>query len=285
MKTFLYRVLCGFFLGLSIFAPGFSGSVMAIIMGIYEEFVHIMSNPFKRFKYNVMFCLPLIIGALFSAALFVIAFDYLLRTYEKALYFLFAGLIAGNLPLIFNKVKDCGFKKHYLIGGIGAFGIILPLCVFAMSAQGIESEAANIGLIMMALNGFAAGIFALVPGMSISTILIITGVYAPLIFMAKSFLEADFGYTLHLSVFAVCAVLGVVFISKGIKAVFEKYPGFASAAMLGFVAGSMIGIMIQGIRLESNNFNWIAGGVMLALGFGVSVLFAALGKIMKQKPE
>ena len=56
VKKFLYRVLCGFFLGLSVFAPGFSGSVIAITMGIYKDLVGIASNPFKRFKQNVCTC-------------------------------------------------------------------------------------------------------------------------------------------------------------------------------------------------------------------------------------
>ena len=52
MKSFLYRVLCGFCLGISVFAPGISGSIMAIIMGIYDKLLDIASNPLKNFKKN-----------------------------------------------------------------------------------------------------------------------------------------------------------------------------------------------------------------------------------------
>ena len=67
MAKFLYRIFSGFFLGISLFAPGFSGSIAAIIMGVYQDLVRIISNPFKQFKQNIIFCLPLIIGALISA--------------------------------------------------------------------------------------------------------------------------------------------------------------------------------------------------------------------------
>ena len=60
---FLYRILCGFFLGVSVVAPGFSGSIIAITMGIYQDLLRIISNPFKQFKKNVKYCIPLGIGA------------------------------------------------------------------------------------------------------------------------------------------------------------------------------------------------------------------------------
>ena len=63
LGKFFYRIFCGFFLGLSIFAPGFSGSVIAIIMGVYQDMLRIVSNPFKRLKENILFCIPLGIGA------------------------------------------------------------------------------------------------------------------------------------------------------------------------------------------------------------------------------
>src|SRR5215510_11894359 len=94
IKKILYRIFCGFFLGLSVFAPGFSGSVIAIIMGIYQDLVRIASNPFKRLKENILFCIPLAIGAALSAVLFVILFSFLFDRYEKATYLLFVGLIA-----------------------------------------------------------------------------------------------------------------------------------------------------------------------------------------------
>jgi len=119
-SRFIYRVFCGFFLGLSVFAPGISGSVIAIIMGIYHDLIRIVSNPFKQLKANVLFCMPLAIGAAISAVLFVITFKFLFSTYEKATYLLFVGLIAGNLPVIFAEIKKYEFQKSYQAGGIGS---------------------------------------------------------------------------------------------------------------------------------------------------------------------
>ena len=66
---FFYRMLCGAFLGISVIAPGISGSIMAVMMGIYDELISIISNPFKKFKANFTYLLPMGIGALGSILL------------------------------------------------------------------------------------------------------------------------------------------------------------------------------------------------------------------------
>ena len=50
--NFFYRMLCGAFLGISVIAPGISGSIMAVMMGIYDDLINIISNPFRNFKKN-----------------------------------------------------------------------------------------------------------------------------------------------------------------------------------------------------------------------------------------
>jgi putative membrane protein len=281
IKRFLYRTFCGFFLGISIFAPGFSGSVVAIAMGIYQDLLRIISNPFRRLKENFIFCLPLVIGAVFSAVVFVISFKFLFETYEKATYLLFVGLIAGNLPVIFNEVKKCGFKKHYLIGGVFAaaltYGIIAAEFVQASSIDGIVS-----GMHIIALGGLACGAAALIPGMSNSTVLIVMGLYSQLIFAAEALLRANFTYLLPLGIFGFCAVAGLVLASRGIKFVFERFPGFANVTVFGFMIGSLIGILSQSLQLHDANFNWLQGALMPIAGLGISIMFVVLGKSMRQ---
>ena len=307
IKNFLYRVFCGFFLGLSIFAPGFSGSVIAIIMGVYQDMLRIVSNPFKKLKENILFCLPLGIGALISGVLFIIAFQYLFETYEKATYLLFVGLIAGNMPVIYSEIKDAGIKKHYYIGAACAFTAALALGLYAASFGAAEASsigaagassagvvngtggagaglaaAAALSLPRIALGGFAGGVTAFIPGMSVSMVLIVSGVYNQVISMAYTLLHLDLTYLMPFALFGVCALAGIVLASRAIKAVFEKYPGLANSLVFGFMAGSLVGVLIRSLQLEDANFTWLSGGAMLAAGLGVSMLFVVLGKHMKK---
>ena len=283
---FLYRILCGFFLGISIVAPGFSGSIIAITMGIYQDLLRIMSNPFKQFKQNVKFCIPLAIGAAISAVLFILTFRYLFDAYPKATYLLFIGLIAGNVPVIFSAIKKCGFHKRYLIGGAIAFAAALALGVFAMDIQAApDSEALSVAWYLWAVGGLAGGVTALIPGMSVTMILIVVGVYGPLLFIADQLLHFNFAFFIPAMVFGVCAIAGLVLSSRGIHFIFKKYPGFANSLVLGFMSGALIGILVSSMRISDLSFSWQLGGIMLAAGLGVSVLFVLLGKIMNKGPE
>lgn len=282
VKRFLYRIACGFFIGISIFAPGFSGSIIAIVMGVYQDLLRIISNPFKPLKENIKFCLPLAIGAAISAVLFVLVFNYLFSTYEKATYLLFVGLVAGNLPVIFSEVKKCGFKKHYLIGGTGAFAAALVLGIVAMGLEQTSGATAiTASWPILVLGGIVGGVTALIPGMSVSMVLIIFGIYSPLIFAAESLLRLDMTLLVPFGVFCLSAIAGLVLASRGIKWVLEKYPGISNSAVFGFVSGSLIGILIESLQINDSSSGWLLDCVMLVAGLCISMFFVVFGKKMR----
>ena len=283
MRKFLYRILCGFFLGLSIFAPGFSGSLVAIAMGIYHEIVRIMSNPLKKLKENVIFCIPIGAGLVISAVVFVLAFRQLFDSYEKAIYLLFIGLIAGSIPLVYMEVKKIGFKPHYLIGAVCAFALAVAVSVFTSETGLMSGDTASMsdwpGL---ALGGFAAGVTALIPGMSLSTVLVVLGVYGPLMYAAESLIRMELSFIVPIGLFLLFVVIGLMSTAKGIKFVFEKFPGFSNTTVLGFQFGSIIGIAYQSHQIIDANFTWLLGGIMLAVGFCISIMFIILGRVMNK---
>ena len=281
VKKFLYKIFCGFFLGISVFAPGFSGSIVAIIMGIYQDILRIISNPFKQFRQNVRFCFPLGIGAALSAVLFILALSYLFDVYEKATYLLFVGLISGNLPVIVSEIRKCGFKKHYLIAGGVAFAAALILGLISFGTAPVsEAELLSENWLTLALGGFAGGATALIPGMSVSIVLIVMGLYSKLIFAAEALLRFNFTFLLPFGFFCLFALAGLVSSSRLIKFVFKKYPGFSNTMVFGFMSGSLLGVLFQSLRADDPSFNWFIGGAMLIAGLGLSMLFVVLGRKM-----
>lgn len=268
MKSFLYRILCGFCLGISVFAPGISGSIMAIIMGIYEKLIDIASNPFKNLKQTIKFLFPMGIGAVISLALFILFFSYLFEAYEKAVYMLFIGLIAGNLPMIYKETKKSEFKWYHLLGAIIALFTAFIIGVMSENADTAQSITAGNNLIYLAISGAVGGFASLIPGMSVSMILIVMGVYDTLIASAKS---------LDIAVIAtvgIAFVVAMVLSSRLIKFIFEKFSGLAHFMVLGFLVGSIGGIFCS---LPANGSN-VAGVIMLVLGLAISLLFVYLGK-------
>ena len=288
MKNFFYRIFCGFFLGLSFFAPGFSGSVMAIMMGIYDRLLTIVSNPLKNFKKNVLYLIPLFIGALLSLVVFILAFEWLFAHYEKATYLLFLGLMIGNLPVVFKSANKYGFKMRYLIGIIIAFSIALSVGILQYVAPETQFAAvAEPTLIYLAICGFVSGIFCMVPGISVSMILIMLGVYKHLLETASGMVP-NFPLT-NITVAALfigCFVVGMIAFSNMTKRIFDKYSGFANFVVFGFMCGSLVSICIN-LPPSNENFNWFIGGLMLLVGLGISLLFLVLGRKFNtdEKPE
>lgn len=268
MKSFLYRILCGFCLGISVFAPGISGSIMAIIMGIYDKLLDIASNPFKNLKNNIKFLIPLGIGALISLVLFVLAFSYLFETYEKAVFLLFAGLIIGNLPMIWKEARKSPFRWYYILGTLITFSVALVVGIMSEGNGQIQTVFENTNLIYIALSGAVAGFASLIPGMSVSMILIVMGVYDYLIASAKAL------DVVTIAVVGISFVLAMVVSSKLIKFIFSKFSGMAHFMVLGFLIGSVGGIFATLPKGGSN----VAGAVMFVIGFAVSLLFVYLGK-------
>ena len=268
MKSFFYRIACGFFLGISIFAPGFSGSIMAILMGIYDKLIAIVANPFRNFKKNILYLLPMGIGAAISLILFVLSFSRLFENYPRATCLLFIGLIAGNLPVVWKHTRGDTFKAHYAVGMVVAFGLALAL---ALVSTGLPTvNAASVNLVYMGLCGLLAGIASLIPGMSISMILLVLGVYGPLLEAAR-----------HIDI-PVLLVVGGLFVvamvtsSRLIKFIFARYPSFSYCLVFGFMCGSLAGLLFS-LPPETGQTSWL-GIPMVLLGLAVSVLFFFLGK-------
>ena len=116
ISGFFYRMLCGAFRGISVIAPGISGSIMAVMMGIYDELIGIISNPFKNLRKNIIYILPMGIGAVISILLLINALDFLFENYTVPAYLLFMSLILGSVPTVVEEAKKDTVKKRYFIG-------------------------------------------------------------------------------------------------------------------------------------------------------------------------
>lgn len=286
IKTFLYRTVCGFFIGLSVFAPGISGSVMAIAMGIYQDLVRIVSNPLREMKKNARFLIPLGLGVIISAVLFVLAFQYLFEQHERATLLLFVGLIVGNLPVIGVELKKYPVQKRNLLGGAFAFALALGLGLMAIGAgQLTDAGGSAVSFLEVAVSGFVAGAITLVPGMSISAILIMLGVYGQIIVMARAVLDLQLSYLPQLAWLLIAAILGLVLAAKWIKRAFDKVPALANTCVFGFMTGTALGIFIESLYIADAQFHWALGGVLFLTGLAIATLFAVMGRYMNRRAE
>ena len=111
--TFLKNFFKGIVVGIGGIAPGLSGSVLLVILGLYERVVDAVGTLFKNFKRNILFLIPLIAGMGVGVLLFSKVVDFLLESFAFQTRYAFLGLIVGTIPLFYREVRKNGFRKGY----------------------------------------------------------------------------------------------------------------------------------------------------------------------------
>ncbi len=272
IKNFLYRMLCGVLLGVSVIAPGISGSIMAVVMGIYDTLLEIISNPFKNFKKNVIYILPIGIGGVLSILALLQVLHLMFEYFPLPSYMLFISLIAGSLPTVYNEAKK-GFKLKYLTGVAGAFALALTVGITARYAPAlmVDTSAAEgtFKMFYYPICGAVAGVTSMIPGMSVSMVLMMLGVYKPLLDAATSF------DVLTIALVGVCFIIAMILFSKLTRYVFRRWRALGYMLVLGFMCGSLITIFPG---LPKNITDALLCVAAIAVGIIISIALQRLGK-------
>ena len=170
----MYNFLKGIIVGIGGIAPGLSGSVLLVILGLYQKTINAIGTIFKDFKKNVAFLFPLFLGFGVGVIIFSKIVDFLLENYEMYTRFTFLGLVLGTIPLFYKEVKKEGFnKKYYIVMLISAIaGIVL----FSLNKD-LFPVITDPNLFQSVLLGFAVAGSSIVPGVDSAVILSTLGLY------------------------------------------------------------------------------------------------------------
>ena len=223
----------GLLIGSTMLIPGVSGGSMAIILGIYDRLVTAVSSFTRNIKENLLLLLLFAFSA--GVGMFLLAKPILVlwEMYPKALGFFFMGAVAGGIPAIY---KEAGIEK--IKWRYAAYVLIGFLIAAVMSLPGIKAVTTAGDGQLSALYLFVAGIIAAValvlPGISVSFLLLIMGLYNELM---RAVSEMDLSVLLPMGL---GILLGVVLITKALERAMKKYPKVTYLMILGFVAGSLI---------------------------------------------
>lgn len=258
----------GMIIGISNIIPGVSGGTMAVSMGIYEKLVQTIGNFFRHFKENfkknMIFLIPIVLGAGIGIIAFSKLIKFLLENYAMQTQFAFIGLILGSIPFIMKKSVNKGFSWKYLIPGVLTFGIGLTLAILeilGITGEPVQSFDINfINIALLFVYGIISAVSMVVPGISGSFILLLLGVYSAII-TAISTLNI-----LVLIPFGIGVVIGILLASKVIDFLLEHFYGYTYFAIIGFVLGSLLAIY-PGFSFDIAG---IASIICLVLGFASS---------------
>ena len=245
MKQVLGLFLKGVWIGGTLSVPGVSGGSMAMILGIYEHLVQAVNVLISRggkkleaLKFLLIVSLGGILGLLAVSGPILV----LLERYPMQMVFFFSGAIAGGIPMIWAEGKSDGFKwGHiaYLFVGLAAvmFLRILPDELFF-----IGKERGAIGMIMQFIGGIIAAIALVLPGISVSHMLYVLGLYTGII---TAISQMDLYILLP---FVLGTAIGIVLTARAVDHLMLRFPSQTYMIILGFVLGSVVELIGMGVK-------------------------------------
>ncbi len=238
VKERLTLFLKGMAMGAADAVPGVSGGTIAFISGIYEELVDSIRriNPTAVpilwregvgafwTHINGTFLLVLLSGILLSLVSFARLAVFLLKEYPELLWAFFFGLILSSAIWLLRQVQrwDSKTLTSLWLGTMIALGISLM----------VPMEA-SITPLSIFLAGSIAICAMILPGISGSFILLLMGMYGPIMGAIKG-LELDI-----LGLFALGCALGLLSFSHLLAWMFRHYEQVTLALLTGFMLGSL----------------------------------------------
>lgn len=226
-------MLKGMIIGGTMLVPGVSGGTMAMILGIYDELIGSVSSFMKHKGESFRFLLLFTAGGSLGMFLFSHPILYLIERFTMPALFFFMGAVAGGVPFIFRKAE---LKRFSWRGTLYiAAGIAIVITVSAIPVNGSDTEMAGDmkSSLFLAAAGIAAAAALVLPGISVSYLLLIMGLYD------ETMAAISQVYTPFLIPLATGLVLGIIMTSKLLERAMLRFPQPAYLMILGFVLGSL----------------------------------------------
>lgn len=282
LKEWILNFINGFCMALADSVPGVSGGTVAFILGFYDKFIGSLDSLFRgkmeEKKSALLFLIKLGIG---WACGFIIAALVLGSIFNEQIYnisSLFIGFIIFAIPIVIYEEREA-LEKNYLNVIFALIGIVFVVAITLLnpaSGQGISVHVDNLSIGLIAYVFFAAmiAISAMVlPGISGSTLLLIFGLYVPIMSAVKEFLHMNFSYFPILCVFGLGVITGIVLFVGLIRKALENFRPQTIYVIIGMMIGSLFSIVMGPTTLEVpqaamsfNTFNilfFIIGGVII----------------------
>lgn len=253
--------------------------------------IHAVSDFRKNIKKNILFLLPIVLGAVVGILLSTKLILMLCETYTQQAYFFFIGLVLGSIPLVLRKLKGKKFHPAYLLITLFSMGLILLMGFFsnADAGEGAVNTAYYLtGLkdtVLILFSGFLSCALMSIPGVSGSVTLMVLGQYnkvygavSECTDMLKYLISGEFDRAWESSrsiwlvlAFAIGGIAGFILISKLIAKLLAKFEAQTYYGVGGMILGAIIILFVQGVMTDQK-FTSAFQGSMTAGILGMLVL-------------
>lgn len=276
-------------MGAADIVPGVSGGTIALVFGIYERLIDNirlgaavlgaavrgdLSEARTRLTLvDWLFLIPLLMGILAAVATLAGVIKRALEDHPEPMAGLFSGLVAASIIVAWRLLRDAN-RLHIIIAA--AVGII----VFVL--LGFQSEAIADPSLLAFFGAGALAICAMIlPGISGSFLLLMIGMYAPVLDIVS---ERDM---VKVAAVGLGTVVGLALFSTLLHRVLESHHDRVLAVMIGLMIGSFrvlwpwpdgVGIVSDETAeaVDGTLIEWPDGNAAWPISLGVIAFIAIL---------
>ena len=294
IKEYIIRFVQGFCMALADSVPGVSGGTIAFLLSFYDDFINSLDRLFrgnmkekkKAFSFLIKIGIGWAVGFLLSATVLV-------NLFNKKIYFmssLFLGFIIFAIPIVISEEKKVLKGKYQnLIFTLLGCALVVLIALFNTSSGLVKTGSLSTFSIPLAIYVFFVGMIAIsamiLPGISGSTLLLIFGLYIPVMTAIKGVLKFNLSYVPMLIFFGLGILFGIVFFVGLIKKCLEKHRSQTIYTIIGMMLGSLYAIVLGPTTLDkpmkAMNFSTFS---IIAFVLGAIIIFGlqAMKKIMEK---
>ncbi len=280
---YIIQFIRGFCMALADSVPGVSGGTIAFLLGFYDQFIgsidDLLRGNMKKKKKALLFLLKLGIGWVCGMVLAVLVLASVFESNIYAISSMFIGFILLAIPIVAKEEKEAlgSHPGSVLFALIGA-AIVCAITFFNPVSGGNSMNLEHLNL-QLGVYVFLAGAIAIsamvLPGISGSTLLLIMGLYVPVITAIKDILHFDLAAFPTVFIFGCGILTGIFSVVKIIRKALEQFRSQTIYLIIGLMIGSIYAV-IRGpetldtpqaaLSLETFNILFFVIGAAVILG-------------------
>lgn len=240
----------GVLMGLANLVPGVSAGAVLLATGIFKAFVTAIAD-LATFKFRLK---PIVllgflgIGWVAAVLLGAGPVKQLVVEHRWVMYSLFIGLTLGGVPLVWEHA-DRRSSSLWIASAVG-FLVMAALGLAQMLGLFGDQTGRQTDIWLLVLGGLLAAGATVLPGGSGTFVLLLMGLYVPILGAVSAFKDALVGADVSAGLtqarilvpFALGMGLGLVSVSVLMKWTLARFPQATAGTLLGLLVGSVVGL-------------------------------------------
>ncbi len=248
---YIIQFIRGFCMALADSVPGVSGGTIAFLLGFYDQFISsiddLIRGSLEQKKNALIFLIKLGIGWACGMVLAILILTSVFEAHIYAISSMFIGFILFAIPIVVKEEKDV-LQSHakaaffVLIGAAVVCAITYFNPVSGGNSMSLEHFNVQLGIYVFIAGAIAISAMVL-PGISGSTLLLIMGIYLPVITAIKDILHFDFAAFPTVLMFGCGILAGIFSVVKIIRRALERFRAQTIYLIVGLMLGSIYAVI------------------------------------------